>query len=68
MHYLQVGLQEKLSLLHNKLDWLERFDITSPVTHASVENGNGDPNVELDAIMEFAEFKREPIAQFQCNI
>jgi phospholipid/cholesterol/gamma-HCH transport system ATP-binding protein len=28
----------------------------------------GHPNVELDAIMEFAEFKKEPIAQFQCNI
>ena len=28
----------------------------------------GHPNVELDAIMEFAEFKRGPIAQFQCNI
>ncbi len=28
----------------------------------------GNPNVELDAIMEFAEFKSEPIAQFQCNI
>jgi phospholipid/cholesterol/gamma-HCH transport system ATP-binding protein len=28
----------------------------------------GHPNVELDAIMEFAEFNREPIAQFQCNI
>jgi phospholipid/cholesterol/gamma-HCH transport system ATP-binding protein len=28
----------------------------------------GHPNVELDAIMEIAELKREPIAQFQCNI
>jgi phospholipid/cholesterol/gamma-HCH transport system ATP-binding protein len=28
----------------------------------------GHPNVEMDAIMEFAELKREPIAQFQCNI
>ena len=28
----------------------------------------GQPNVELDAIMEFAEFKKEPIAQFQCNL
>ena len=28
----------------------------------------GQPNVELDAIMEFAEFKKEPIAQFLCNI
>ena len=27
----------------------------------------GHPNVEMDAIMEFAEFKKEPIAQFQCN-
>ena len=27
----------------------------------------GNPNVELDSIMEFAEFKKEPIAQFQCN-
>ena len=29
---------------------------------------NGNPNVELDTIMEFAEFNRESIAQFQCNI
>ncbi len=28
----------------------------------------GGPNVELDSIMEFAEFKKEPVAQFQCNI
>jgi phospholipid/cholesterol/gamma-HCH transport system ATP-binding protein len=28
----------------------------------------GEANVELDSIMEFAEFKKEPIAQFQCNI
>jgi phospholipid/cholesterol/gamma-HCH transport system ATP-binding protein len=28
----------------------------------------GHPNVELDAIMEFAESNRKPIAQFQCNI
>jgi hypothetical protein len=28
----------------------------------------GQPDVALDAIMEFAEFKREPIAQFQCNL
>ena len=28
----------------------------------------GNPNVELDSIMSFAEFNQEPIAQFQCNI
>jgi len=28
----------------------------------------GDGNVELDSIMEFAEFKKGPLAQFQCNI
>jgi phospholipid/cholesterol/gamma-HCH transport system ATP-binding protein len=28
----------------------------------------GHPNVELDTVMESAESKREPIAQFQCNI
>ena len=28
----------------------------------------GNPNVELDSIMAFADFSREPIAQFQCNI
>jgi phospholipid/cholesterol/gamma-HCH transport system ATP-binding protein len=28
----------------------------------------GHPNVELDTVMKSAEFKREPIAQFQCNI
>ena len=28
----------------------------------------GNPNVELDSIMAFAEFNQEPIAQFQCNI
>ena len=28
----------------------------------------GNPNVELDSIMAFADFHREPIAQFQCNI
>ena len=28
----------------------------------------GHPDVALDAIMEFAEFKKEPIAQFHCNI
>ena len=28
----------------------------------------GNPNIELDSIMEFAEFQREPIAEFQCNI
>ena len=28
----------------------------------------GEANVELASIMEFAEFKKEPIAQFQCNI
>jgi len=28
----------------------------------------GNPDVELDSIMSFADFNREPIAQFQCNI
>ncbi len=28
----------------------------------------GNPNVELDSIMAFADFNREPIAQFHCNI
>lgn len=28
----------------------------------------GDANVELESIMEIAEFKKEPIAQFRCNI
>lgn len=28
----------------------------------------GNPNVELETIMEFAEFKSQPIAQFQCNL
>ena len=28
----------------------------------------GNPNVELDSIMAFADFNREPIARFQCNI
>jgi phospholipid/cholesterol/gamma-HCH transport system ATP-binding protein len=28
----------------------------------------GGDNVELDSIMEFAEFKKEPLAQFHCNI
>ena len=28
----------------------------------------GNPNVELDSIMAFADFNRELIAQFQCNI
>ena len=28
----------------------------------------GNPNVELDSIMTFADFNREPIARFQCNI
>ncbi len=28
----------------------------------------GEANVELDSIMAFAEFKKEPVAQFQCNI
>jgi phospholipid/cholesterol/gamma-HCH transport system ATP-binding protein len=28
----------------------------------------GNPNVELDSIMAFADFNRAPIAQFQCNI
>ena len=28
----------------------------------------GGPNVELDSIMEFAEFKKEPVAEFQCNV
>jgi phospholipid/cholesterol/gamma-HCH transport system ATP-binding protein len=28
----------------------------------------GHPNVELNSVMEFAELKRKPIAQFQCDI
>jgi phospholipid/cholesterol/gamma-HCH transport system ATP-binding protein len=28
----------------------------------------GKPNLELDSVMEFAEFKQKPIAQFQCDI
>jgi hypothetical protein len=28
----------------------------------------GNSNVELDSIMTFADFNREPIAHFQCNI
>jgi hypothetical protein len=28
----------------------------------------GGGNVELDSIMEFAEFNKEPVAEFQCNI
>jgi phospholipid/cholesterol/gamma-HCH transport system ATP-binding protein len=28
----------------------------------------GNTNVELDSILAFADFNREPIAQFQCNI
>jgi phospholipid/cholesterol/gamma-HCH transport system ATP-binding protein len=28
----------------------------------------GNPNVELNSIMAFAEFNRKPIARFQCNI
>jgi phospholipid/cholesterol/gamma-HCH transport system ATP-binding protein len=28
----------------------------------------GNPDVELNSIMAFAEFNREPIARFQCNI
>jgi len=27
---LQAGLQEKLTSLHNGLDWLERLDVTCP--------------------------------------
>jgi hypothetical protein len=33
---------------------------------AGLAQGNAD--VELGSIMELAESKREPIAQFQCNI
>ena len=33
---------------------------------AGIARGGG--NVELDSIMEFAEFKKKPVAQFQCNI
>ncbi|MBW2468544.1 MAG: ATP-binding cassette domain-containing protein [Deltaproteobacteria bacterium] len=33
---------------------------------AGMARGGG--NVELDSIMEFADFKKEPVAQFQCNI
>jgi hypothetical protein len=28
----------------------------------------GNPDVELDSIMAFADFNREPIARFQCDI
>ena len=28
----------------------------------------GNPDVELDSVMEFAEVNREPIARFQCNL
>jgi len=28
----------------------------------------GHPDIELDSIMEFAEFKQEPIAQFSCSL
>ena len=54
---LQAGLQEKLSLLHNKLDWLERLDVTSPVVHNSTESDARDPSdTELDV---HDDFKRE---------
>jgi phospholipid/cholesterol/gamma-HCH transport system ATP-binding protein len=36
------------------------------VVTAGMARGGG--NVELDSIMELAEFKKEPVAQFQCNI
>ncbi len=36
------------------------------IVTAGMARGGG--NVELDSIMEFAEFKKEPVAQFQCNI
>ncbi|MGD8342117.1 MAG: ATP-binding cassette domain-containing protein [Desulfobacterales bacterium] len=36
------------------------------VVTAGLARGGG--NVELDSIMEFAEFKKEPVAEFQCNI
>jgi phospholipid/cholesterol/gamma-HCH transport system ATP-binding protein len=29
---------------------------------------HGNPNVELDSVMEFAEFNQKPIARFQCDI
>ena len=29
---------------------------------------NGNPDLELDSVMESAEVNREPIAQFQCNL
>jgi phospholipid/cholesterol/gamma-HCH transport system ATP-binding protein len=28
----------------------------------------GKPNLELESVMEFAEYKQKPIARFQCNI
>ncbi|MGD8989920.1 MAG: ATP-binding cassette domain-containing protein [Desulfobacterales bacterium] len=36
------------------------------VVSAGMARGGG--NVELDSIMEFAEFNKEPVAEFQCNI
>ena len=36
------------------------------VVTAGMARGGG--NVELDSIMEFAEFKKEPLAEFQCSI
>ena len=36
------------------------------IVTAGMARGGG--NVELDSIMEFAEFKKEAVAQFQCNI
>jgi phospholipid/cholesterol/gamma-HCH transport system ATP-binding protein len=36
------------------------------IVTAGIARGGG--NVELDSIMEFAEFKKEAVAQFQCNI
>jgi len=53
----QAGLQEKLLVLHNKLDWLERLDVTCPVQHTtSTEKDNEDRDTEFDV---HDDFKRE---------
>ena len=52
--YIQAGLQEKLLLLHDKLDWLERLDVTCPVVRVSAEKDSGA--TELDV---HDDFKRE---------
>ena len=54
--FFQAGLQEKLLVLHNKLDWLERLDITCPVQHTRAEKDNEDLDTEFDV---HDDFKRE---------